>query len=311
MTDIHMGGPSIRIVVLILALLFTLPIATEAKTDRERAGLKDSVQTVTTVTEKSKGTINYNIRGDQVEEIFRSSEPIIEFKKIHTYDAEGRRTKTDYCGPNEDSVPWKTKRYTYDAKGRVIQEIHCLSFGCDDKKAYTYDSKGNLIQEALYYPSSDSIKVRLTHTYDPNGYRTQTTAWEAHGPGLGIGETVQKYDARGKVTERTTYYPGHKAGDKEGHGDFLPYEMITIYKYNSNDDLIEQSTRDTTRGPEDKEECGYPPCRTVYAYEYDAKGNWTKQTEFSCLPNKSDKKECQKFEGETNRTITYYPSGTK
>jgi hypothetical protein len=306
-----MRGPSTKIVVLILGLLFTFPIIAEAKTDRERAGLKGAVRTINTMTEKSKGVITYNFKGDVVEEVYKGSDPIMEFGKIHTYDAQGRRTKTDYYGREGDRVPWKTKRYSYDAKGRLVQEIYCLSFGCDDKKVYTYDSKGNLTEEALYYPSSDSVKVRLTHTYDSQGHRIQSTAWDSHGPGLGIGETVRKYDARGNVTESITYYSGHKAGDKEGLGDFAPYEMITTYKYNSNGDIIEQSTRDTKRGPEEKEECGYPPCRTVYVYEYDPKGNWTKQIEFSCIPNKSGKYECQKFEGETNRTISYYQTGGK
>ena len=101
-----------------------------------------------------------------------------------------------------------------DAKGRLIQEIYCFSSGCDDKKVYSYDSKGNLTEEVLYYLRGDSVKVRVTHTYDSQGRRTQTTVWDAHGPGLGIGETVQKYEARGNVTESTTYYTGHKAGDK-------------------------------------------------------------------------------------------------
>jgi len=193
----------------------------------------------------------------------------------------------------------------------LIQEIYCLSFGCDDKTVYTYDSEGNLTEEALYYPSSTSVKVRLTHIYDSQGHRTQTTAWEAHGPGLGIGETVQKYDAKGNVTEFTTYYTGHKAGDKEGIGDFLPYELITTNKYNSNGDIIGQATHNTKSGPEDKDECGYPPCRTIYVYEYDVKSNWTKQTEFSCTLTESGKYECQKFEGETNRTISYYETGIK
>jgi len=306
-----MRGISTKIVVFILGLLFTFPIAAETQTDREQAGLKGPVQTVTTVTEKAKGIISYNIKGNQIEEIYKGSAPLIEFKKIHTYDAQGRRTKTDYCGREGDNIPWKTKHYTYDAKGRLTQEIYCLSFGCDDKTVYTYDSKENLTEEVLYYPGGDSVKIRLTHTYDSQGLRTQTTAWQAHGPGLGIGETVQKYDAKGKVTECTTHYTGRKAGDEEGRLDFLPYDLITTNKYNSNGDIIEQTTYDTRSRRGDEEECDYPPCRTIYVYEYDAKGNWTKQTEFSCTRTKSGKYECQKFEWETNRAITYYWTGTK
>jgi hypothetical protein len=209
---INMKRCSTIIIVLILSLLFVLPLGAETKTDREKAGLKGPVRTVITVTNEGRGKRTYNLRGEEVEEIYKGS--VTEFKKMHTYDSQGRRTKTDYYGREEDTVPWKTKRYTYDAKGRLIQEIYCFSSGCDDKKVYSYDSKGNLTEEVLYYPRGDSVKVRVTHTYDSQGRRTQTTVWDAHGPGLGIGETVQKYEARGNVTESTTYYTGHKAGDK-------------------------------------------------------------------------------------------------
>jgi hypothetical protein len=149
------------------------------------------------------------------------------------------------------------------------------------------------------------------HTYDSQGHRTQTSAWEAHGPGLGIGETFQKYDAKGNVIQCTTYYTGRKAGDKEDSEGSLPYKLVNTNKYDSNGIIIESTAYNTKSESGDEDECGYPPCRTVYVYEYDPKGNWTKQTEFSCTPTKSGKYECQKFEGETNRTITYYGTGSK
>ena len=256
-------------IVLILSLLFAPPVATEAKTDRDQAGLKGPVRTVTTVTDKAKGVITYNFRGDEVEEIYKSSAPFTEFKKIHTYDAQGRRTETYYYGHEEDSVPWKTKHYTYDAKGKLIQEIDCDNLGCFNKKVYTYDFKGNLTEEVLYYPSGDSVKVRLVRTYDSQGHRTQTSTWEAHGPGLGIGETVQQYDAKGNVIECTTYYTGRKAGDKEDSEGSLPYKLVNTNKYDSNGNIIESTAYNTKNEPGDEDECGYPPCRTVYVYEYD------------------------------------------
>jgi len=222
----NMRRYSTVIIMLILSLLFVPPVAAEMKTDRERGNLKGPVRTVTTVEDKAKGVITYNFRGDEIEEIYKSSGPIIEFKKIHTYDAHRRRTETYYYSREEDSVPWKTKHYTYDAKGKLIQEIYCDNLGCFNKKVYTYDFKGNLTEEALYNPPGDSIKVRLVHTYDSQGHRTQTSSWDAHSPGLGIGETVQKYDAKGNVIECTTYYTGRKAGDKEDSKGSLPYKLV-------------------------------------------------------------------------------------
>jgi hypothetical protein len=301
----------ITITVVMVNFLFVAGIWAEIQTDREQARLKGPVRTIVENSAGSDETIvtAYNSKGGEEEQIIYSSFNYV--RRAHTYDAQGRRTKTDHYYRPEDNAPRKTTDYTYDAKGKLIQKISCDTVDCFDKKVYTYDSQENLIEEVLYYPSGDSFKHRLVHTYDSQGHRLQTTCQEAHGPGLGTGDTVQKYDVRGNVIQSTTYYLGRKADDKEGRYVTPPHELVSVFKYDSNGNMIEEVTRDSNRTPEDEDECGYPPCRTTYVYEYDFKGNWTNQKEFSCKPAGLGEYKCQKLEGEVKRTITYYESGTK
>ncbi|MBP1732810.1 MAG: hypothetical protein H6Q55_3239 [Deltaproteobacteria bacterium] len=301
----------ITITVLMVSLLFVAETRAEIQTDREQARLKGSVLTIVENSAGSDETIvtAYNSKGDEEEQIIYSSFNYV--RRPHTYDAQGRRTKTDHYYRPEDNTPRKTTSYTYDAKGKLIQTISCDTFGCFDKKVYTYDSQENLIEEVLCYPSGDSFKYRVVHTYDSQGHRIQTTCQEAHGPGLGIGDTVQKYDVTGNVIQSTTYYLGRKADDKEGRYVNSPYEMVSIYKYDPNGNVIEEVTRDSDMTREDEDDCRNPPCRTIYVYEYDFKGNWTNQKEFSCTRAGFGNPGCRKLEGEIKRTITYYETGTK
>jgi antitoxin component YwqK of YwqJK toxin-antitoxin module len=306
-----MGRHLITITMLMLSFLFVAGARAEIQTDREQAGLKGPVLTVVENSAGSDETVvtAYNSRGGEEEQIIYSS--INYVRRAHTYDAQGRRTKTNHYYRPEDSVPRKTTHYTYDAKGKLIQEITCDTAGCFNKKVYTYDSREKLTEEVLYYPSGDSFKVRLVHAYDPQGHRIRTTIQEAHGPGLGIGDTVQEYDASGNVFRSTTYYLGRKAGDKEDGDATPPHELVSVSKYDSNGNVIETVSRDSRRTPEDEDECGYPPCRTTYVYEYDFKGNWTEQKEFSCTHTGFGNPGCRKLEGEVKRTITYYETGTR
>ncbi len=90
--------------------------------------------------------------------------------------------------------PQKDGHHTYDDKGRLIEKITCDKIGCFDKTVSIYDSRGNLTEETLFYPSDESFKVRVVHAYDREHHSIRSTSQGAHGPGLGIGDTIQKYD---------------------------------------------------------------------------------------------------------------------
>jgi hypothetical protein len=137
-------------------------------------------------------------------------------------------------------------------------------FGVASYTVSTYDSEGNLIEEEF---SRSGSGYRSVHTYDAQGKRVTTTQYSDRDPGLGIEKTVLAYDARGNITELTTYYT-QRAGDKEVRP--IP-----------------------------------PPNKRVYTYEFDAHGNWVKQTMTLCSAE-SGKPVCEPSLV-TYRTITYYP----
>ncbi|MGH7965844.1 MAG: hypothetical protein ACRERD_29175 [Candidatus Binatia bacterium] len=138
-------------------------------------------------------------------------------------------------------------------------------FGCAHEIAYIYDPRGNLTEEIFYSPSS-SIHLRSVHAYDAHGHRTSTTNYSHHNPGLGIEKVVTAYDARGNTKELTTYYT-QKVGLEDRP---IP-----------------------------------PPVKWIYTYEFDAYGNWVKQTRTSCHAESGSTMVCEPSLV-TYRTITYY-----
>jgi len=245
------GGSTFAASSLIVALIFDLFLALQAvagmKTDLQEEGLIGPMRVV------KIETAQFSNQSSQWVEGSRGLSATI------TYDVRGNRIE----GKSEDTA--KTV-YTYDAQGRVIEQITCDAVGCFDKIAYTYDPYGNLIEERFYYPVSSSIKLRLVHTYDKQGRRTQTESYDAHDPGLGIEKTGQTYDANGNILELTTYYT-EKVGDPEERP--IP-----------------------------------PPSKVVYTYEWDAHGNWVKQTQTLCTAESG--RPISEPSLVVYRTITYY-----
>lgn len=213
---------------------------------------------------RSKALVLYNAQGALREiHIHNTENDSLVERIVYTYDAQARRVATRCY---EAGGAMQEVRYTYDVLGRLSEQITCDAVSCFDKIAYTYDSQGNLIEESFYYPDSSSIKLRLVHTYDEQGRRTQTESYDTHGPALGVEKTVETYDAKGNILELITYYT-EKIGDEEGKP--IP-----------------------------------PPSKMVYTYEWDAHGNWVKQTQTLCI-SESGKLVCEPSMV-TYRTITYY-----
>ena len=132
--------------------------------------------------------------------------------------------------------------------------------------------QGNLTEEALYDVGSSSIKSRSVHTYNAQGHKIEITHYDfTHGPGLGIDRTVETYDANGNILELITYYT-EKVGDEADKP--IP-----------------------------------PPSKRIYTYEWDAYGNWVKQTQTLCTSETG--KPVYEPSMVTYRTISYYSKITR
>jgi antitoxin component YwqK of YwqJK toxin-antitoxin module len=230
--------------------------------------------------------ITYDVRGNKTE----ATGSAFVGKTLYTYNAQGELTETLSYSPDgslsertvytydakgnlmetvsyaPDGSSHRKTVYIYDAQGQLTEQITCDAVGCFDKGAYTYDPYGNLVEERFYSPDSAAIKLHFVHIYDAQGRRIQTERGPAH-LGLGIEKTVETYDANGNILELTTYYT-EKVGDEAGKP--IP-----------------------------------PPARVVYTYEFDARGNWIKQTQTLCTAE-TGQLICEPFMV-AYRTITYSP----
>jgi len=289
----------------LVSLVFSFHLTSLAiagvKTDLQKEGLTGPVQTVLIETaqfsnesgqwiegpRELSARITYDVRGNKTAVIGNDATG----KTTYTYDAQGNRTGEVYYG--SDGTLYETLGYIYDDKGK-LNEI--TSYGSDGQPlgrhvAYTYDDKGNQTgavwshSGASYTYDSDGhlieetvhssgqIRSRLVHVYDAQGHRVSTTSYASHDPGLGIEKVVTTYDARGNTLEQTTYY---------------------------------------TQRADEPERPVPPPAKRVYTYEWDAHGNWTKQTQTFCS-FETGKLVCESshLSTVTYRTITYYcqPAG--
>jgi len=258
-----------------------VPLAgTAGQTDRERAGLRGPAQTVSRggfseapfgVSEGGRTVSTYDLQGNETETAYYNPPAgggSLFQRAVTTYDAQARKTQTALY--ERDGSLRYTIFYTYDPQGLLREQISCDAQGCFDKVTYQYDAQENLREEIAYSVDGASIRSRFVYTYDARGHRIETTTYDAHDDGFGHEwKTVETYNPQGDVSERTTYFT-RKAGD-----------------------------------PSAEEEQEIPsPSKQVYTYEYDARGNWLKQTLFQCEPT------CRQL-SVTTRTLTYYEEGKK
>jgi antitoxin component YwqK of YwqJK toxin-antitoxin module len=209
------------------------------------------VRTVTTAatlpnSERAAGqhsVTTYDPQGNEIE-VASYNYGVLTVKEVHTYGAQGQRTETarynpdgtlaatttyDAQGQRTETVRYSsagtlfaktTYLHTSAPQGQRIEQSAC-SGNCFGKEVYTYDPQGNLVEEVTYYPDSSTLRLRLVHTYDAQGQRTQTTSYEAHDPGF----AVETYDAQGNVRELVSYAA---EGAPTGNKTVFTYEVDAL-----------------------------------------------------------------------------------
>ena len=163
-----------------------------SQSDRASEGLIGPVSSV-----RIEVAVFSRVGGEWVE---GAREPLAAFH----FDEEGYRTD-ESRDPRESRVETPEVRRSYDSSGRVLEELTSDFLGLVSRATYDYDLHGRLVERILYYPDGRTRKVRELHTYDSDGRKQQTTVYEAHDPGAGIGRREYVYDNEGNVVENTTY----------------------------------------------------------------------------------------------------------
>jgi hypothetical protein len=180
------------------------------------------------------------------------------------YDANGRKVRVE--ARNGDEVNAKST-FIRDAEGRIAELRTCFpdtDLPCG-RAVYSYDSKGNLVEYVSYAP--DAFRREL----------------EPGTPETLFMKIVYSYDRGGRVVERTTYAVGGKIISRD------------VYAYDAKGDLAGVAEYDSE---------GRLEAEATYSHEFDAAGNWVKQTRFE-RKNRNGEPPAVPVEV-TYRTITYY-----
>lgn len=181
-----------------------------------------------------------------------------------TYSADGRKVGIE--ARRGDEVNAKST-LTRDAGGRMAELFTCLPDTNEpfSKVVYSYDSDGNLVESASYV--SDAFRGGLV---------------------LGTPETlvmkiVYSHDGSGRVAGQTVYAVGEKVISR------------SVYSHDAKGDLVGSTEYDSE---------GRSQVEVTYSYEFDAAGNWIKQTRFERKGGDGERLDVPVEI--TYRTITYY-----
>jgi len=217
---------------ILFCLLCIVPVASQTKTDKERANLVGPVKTVErylvglglkdgAVVELSRRTTQkttYDRQGNIVEDLSYDQDSSISQRLVYTYDAEGRSTGYNEFAAMLDKSLTIPRRHVYklDDKGRRVEYSVFESDGT--RASYfvsKYDKNGNLTGEE-WYSHTGQLGGKTVSTFDEKGNKTS----EAHylGDGSLSWKNVSKFDSNQNRTELLQY-----------HADKLRYQIISTY----------------------------------------------------------------------------------
>jgi len=259
-----------------LILLSTLSSAVPAEAimpteppDREEDGLVGTVRSVETRESLLVQTDHYDSQGRLIERIqggMASPHGLWPLRFLYQYDQAGRRISEAVRDGRGDLV--KETRYGYDEQGDRSAEVavwgdgtfenaslyqydethqrtrglHYNAVRVIDRNLFTYDSRGRLMRE----------RFERNYRYDAVGNQVATA------DGFDAGYEVETvYNDRGQVREKVV---SDLAGRTQGRSEF---------RYDEQGNQIEERIFDAD---------GRVTDRKVYRYEYDAVGNWIKET---------------------------------
>lgn len=236
---------------------------------------------------------------------------------------EGNTTsRTSYVYSFRDQSLDRKLLSMFDDQGNVIAQAQVKGTGERlGRVMYRYASDGNLL-ERVTYDAEGSVTEREENRYDADGREVESTTWrkdkiyrrvETSYSGQAAAGESKRYDSDGNLRESTKKNEFGKTVemlryDKEGN---LSYRGTAVYdtegrltsgsNFDESGKLVSQRTFTyNEKGLREKEvEEGLESTETVtYSYEFDDRGNWTKET------RKSSGRETTTWV--TYRTFTYY-----
>lgn len=196
------------------------------------------------------------------------------------YNERGQRHDMAYLAIEEDSVMFRT-RYKHDAFGQTMMEHIIDNNEHIIGRTYYIYNNDFILTESYVEDAERQVEHRVLYLYDKEGRLSQRLFNDPQGQIYR--REVFVYNPSGTVN-KTVVYNRQKEKMQEIH-----------YEYDGNRQVLSKTLYDYT---EAEPELFF----TVYDYQYDDNGNWTRKTEYSL---ESDKRIPQYV---TDRMIEYFES---
>ncbi|HEY0319714.1 MAG TPA: hypothetical protein VGC66_01965 [Pyrinomonadaceae bacterium] len=199
----------------------------------------------------------------------------------YIYNEKGYKVKAEVT--RADGTVRATSSFTYDAKGRSVEALYENSEGMSGRSIIdTYDDNGNLIRQVSRNTDGSMFWTGI-YKYNAQGNRIdeQTYQTDSQGKVISNARIASKYDEQGFRVEEYNY----------GADGALKTKVVFAYDNKSSITSITAYKSDGTFNG-----------RSLYSYEYDAQGNWTKCVH---LNQKTAAAEPEAYYVEY-RTLTYY-----
>jgi hypothetical protein len=254
---------------LVLVLLWTTPIVSQTKTDKDRdelvgpvkrveAYLIDFVRKDNRIVEGKRRpwyTTTYNTEENISERVSYDQSGAISEKLVHTYDANGRSTGYEEYAALLDKALTIPRHHVYklNEEGRKVEYIVFESNGSVGTRfVYKYDAKGNLTEQQ-WYAHTGKLGGRMVYTFDEKGNEISQTNYLADG--TLDWKNISKYDSNGNRTELLQH-----------QGNILRYKIL--YSYDSKGRILEKETAEFNRPPGALPTSHAPgPGKVVYTYD--------------------------------------------
>lgn len=197
--------------------------------------------------------------------------------EVHGYDAKGQLTERCIYERDERSLIGRIV-HTYDSEGKLVEiNSYDVLGSLVGKDLYHYQSKGRL--SVITHYTNGSLSYKETHVWTLSGKRVEVASLYPPNEWLARKEIV-KFSDKGRILEAAFHNADGSLGIKE------------LYKYDKNGNPVRLIIRDAY---------GAVIGKVIYKYEFDAHGNWTKQTKtYFGDSNSSLSREL------INRTVVYY-----
>jgi hypothetical protein len=248
--------------------------------------------------------LKYNKRNYLIEELNYNSSGNLINRISFRNDSAGNITAVIGYGPNRK--PYVKDSNVYDSSGNVIEELEYSDGKLWSFHQFIYDKKGNRIEWDDYNRVENKFHTGLKFRYDDKGNEIEQDDDDQNS------RIVMMYDEKGNEIVKTEYEKGclykvdsckydeennllERVSYSQGRTSF---ETKEIYKYDKEGNEIQD---EYVYGPDALKTVitngGSSILTKLTTYEYDKKGNWTKQV----VHNKGQKKYYV-----TERTFTYY-----